>query len=142
MAVNLNLPELQKYKKSIEEQEKSKKRYEENYKIYSRMKNAFKQHFPANKKYFIIDINGKIRECSREEKIKDSLRIFSENDYFSDRKVNLFRTYSDFASIPIKHGFTPSEEEAENYRKIWESLNEETKKALYELDKQYRNLHH
>ena len=142
MAVSLNLPELQKYKKSIKEQEKSKKRYEENYKIYSRMRNAFKQHFPANKKYFIIDINGKFRECSREEKIKDSLRIFSENDYFSDRKVNLFRTYSDFASIPIKHGFTPSEEEAENYRKIWESLNEETKKVLYELDKQYRNLHH
>lgn len=142
MAVNLNLPELQKYKKSIEEQEKSKKRYEENYKIYSRMRNAFKQHFPANKKYFIIDINGKIRECSREEKIKDSLRIFSENDYFSGRKINLFQTYSDFASIPIKHDFTPSEEEAENYRKFWESLNEETKKALYELDKQYRNLHH
>ena len=142
MAVNLNLPELQKYKKSIEEQEKSKKRYEENYKIYSRMRNAFKQHFPANKKYFIIDINGKIRECSREEKIKDSLRIFSENDYFSGRKINLLQTYSDFASIPIKHDFTPSEEEAENYRKFWESLNEETKKALYELDKQYRNLHH
>lgn len=142
MAVNLNLPELQKYKKSIEEQEKSNKRYEENCKFYRLMRNAFYQHFPARKKYFIIEINGKIRECSLKEKIKDSLRIFSENDYFSDRKVNLFQTYSDFVSIPIKHSFEPTKEEAENYRKFWESLNEETKKALYELDKQYRKSHY
>lgn len=141
MAVSLNIPELQKYKETVEQQEKDKKRYEESYRIYIRLKNAFKQLFPANKPYFMIDINGRIKECTREEKIKDSLNIFSENDYFSDRKVNLFQTYSDFISIPIKHDFMPSEEEAENYRIFWESLNEETKEILYELDMQYHKLH-
>ena len=76
MGISINSPILKRSVESNKEKTENKKRYEENYKIYSRMRNAFKQHFPANKKYFIIDINGKIRECSREEKIKDSLRIF------------------------------------------------------------------